>query len=73
MKVYHVTMNAGGTVRLEADRYTEGEKVRFYQGNILHSEFPAEEVSVISEEQDEAATTLALMTTDMVLFGRSRS
>jgi hypothetical protein len=56
MKVYHVTMNAGGTVRLGADRYTEDAKVRFYQGNILHSEFPTEEVSVIHEEQDEAVT-----------------
>lgn len=72
MKVYNVTMNAGGTVRLGADRYTADGKVRFYQGNILHSEFPTEEVSAISEEQEESATPDLVMA-DVVLFGGHRS
>jgi hypothetical protein len=59
MKVYHVTMNAGGSVRLGADRYTEDGKVRFYQGNILRSEFPTEEVSAIREEPNDAAIWVA--------------
>lgn len=72
MKVYQVTMNAGGTVRLGADRYTEDGKLRFYQGNILRSEFPAEDVSAIREEQQEPPTP-TLLTTDAVVFGGSRS
>jgi hypothetical protein len=48
MKVYKVALNGVGPAHVEADRYEEGDTVKFFRGDSVIAEYPSGSVQEIT-------------------------